>query len=251
MNSLEIEDSLDHHLEENHPNLHSKKLKCFIYGGLDWIITTFAIISSCYGAGVGIKSLLILGLSNVIADALSMGLGEYISADLERDYVVSELNKESHEYDINLEYEKKELSSLLEDKDNLSTDDSTTIVNILSKYKIFFLELMLKKELDLELPENKKTIIIGSLYTFSSFIIFGLIPLVPYFIIYFINKSDYINSTIFFISYGCSMLSVLLLGYIYIKKTKQSIYYLSKFILCATLAAGSAFAVGYYLDSLL
>ena len=94
---------MNHHLQEKHPNLHSRNLKCFIYGGLDGIITTFAIVSSCYGANLGIKPVLILGLSNVMADALSMGLGEYISSELERDYVMSELDKEDHEYNNNLE----------------------------------------------------------------------------------------------------------------------------------------------------
>ena len=49
-------------------------------------------------------------ISNVIADALSMGLGEYISSELERDYIISELNKEEHEYNNNLEEEINELN---------------------------------------------------------------------------------------------------------------------------------------------
>ena len=114
MQTIDIEsDIMDHHLKEQHPNLHSKKLKCLIFGGLDGIITTFAIISSCFGAGMTIKSVLILGLSNIIADGLSMGFGEYISADLERDYIKSELEKETLEYENNLEEEKKELTSIL------------------------------------------------------------------------------------------------------------------------------------------
>ena len=103
----DVEFNVEHHLQEDHPNLHSNNIKCFVYGGLDGIITTFAIISSCYGAGLNIKALLILGLSNVLADALSMGFGEFVSADLERDYINSELKKEDYEYENNLEEEKR------------------------------------------------------------------------------------------------------------------------------------------------
>jgi len=250
MITLEI-DSMNHHLQEQHPNLHSKKLKCLIYGGLDGIITTFAIISSCFGADLSIKTVLILGLSNVIADALSMGLGEYISADLERDYIKSELDKETYEYDNNLEEEKDEMITLLSTKDKIDQSDSITIVNTMAKYKLPFLEFMLKKELDLELPEDRKNIIKGSLTTFFSFIIFGLIPLIPYLIMFFINKSENTNTSVFLISYGCSIFSVLLLGYLYINKTKQSIFYLFKFAISATLAAGIAFSTGYFLEMLL
>ena len=244
------EDEITHHLQESHPNLHSKKLKCFIYGGLDGIITTFAIISSCYGAGMGIKAILILGLSNVMADALSMGLGEFISSDLERDYIKSELIKENYEYENNLEEEKRELSLILTNKDNINIEDSNKIVNIYSKYKNPFLELMLKKELDLELPEDRKDIIIGAKSTFTSFVMFGLIPLIPYLIMFISGKSD-TNELLFIISYFCSILSVILLGYMYIKRTKQSIFYLFKFAISATLAAAAAFIIGYSLESLL
>ena len=60
------------------------------------------------------KTIVILGISNVIADALSMGFGEYLSADLERDYIISELKKEDYEYDNNLDEEKDELIQILQ-----------------------------------------------------------------------------------------------------------------------------------------
>ena len=249
MEHLQIEESLNHHLEEKHPNLHSKNLKCLIYGGLDGIITTFAIISSCFGANMTIKTILILGFSNVIADALSMGLGEYISSDLERDYINSELEKEEYEYNNNLDEEVNELSNILQKNDNIDSIDSRNIVVTLSKYKVPFLELMLKKELDLEMPESRSNIITGSIYTFSSFIFFGSIPLIPY-IISLIVKADE-TLIIFIISYICSIFSVILLGFLYVRKTKQTLFYLLKFAISATLAAGSAFSVGYILENLL
>ena len=242
--------NIERHLEEDHANLHSNNIKCFVYGGLDGIITTFAIISSCYGAGLNIKALLILGLSNVLADALSMGFGEFASADLERDYINSELKKVDYEYENNLEEEKKELAEILEKNDSFSKEDSITVVNIFSKYKTPFLELMMKKELELGFPESRKDIIEGSLSTFSSFIVFGLIPLIPYLIV-FLNNQYIITDTLFFLSYVCTIFSISLLGYIYIHKTQQSFFYLFKFVFSATIAALTAFIIGYLLESLL
>ena len=63
MINLEIgQNTLNHHLREQHPNLHSRNLKCLIFGGIDGIITTFAIISSCFGASFGVKTIVILGI---------------------------------------------------------------------------------------------------------------------------------------------------------------------------------------------
>ena len=51
----------------------------FIYGGMDGIITTVAIISGTIGADLSSKYALILCLSNVIADGFSMGVSNYNS----------------------------------------------------------------------------------------------------------------------------------------------------------------------------
>ena len=51
----------------------------FIYGGMDGIITTVAIISATLGANIHTKYALILGLANIIADGFSMGISRYNS----------------------------------------------------------------------------------------------------------------------------------------------------------------------------
>lgn len=48
-----------------------------VYGGMDGIITTFAIISASVGGKLSPKVIIILGLSNVIADAYSMAVSRY------------------------------------------------------------------------------------------------------------------------------------------------------------------------------
>lgn len=58
---------LKHYLEE------------FIYGGMDGVITTVAIVSGTMGANMPSNNALILGLSNVLADGFSMGVSRYNS----------------------------------------------------------------------------------------------------------------------------------------------------------------------------
>lgn len=50
-----------------------------MYGGLDGIITTFAVVSGATGGGFGVDVILVLGFSNMVADALSMGVGDAMS----------------------------------------------------------------------------------------------------------------------------------------------------------------------------
>ena len=49
----------------------------------------------------------------------------------------------------------------------ISKEDSITVVNIFSKYKTPFLELMMKKELEIEFPESIKYIMILSMQRYA------------------------------------------------------------------------------------
>lgn len=51
----------------------------FIYGGMDGIITTVAIISGSFGAQLPNKYTFALGAANVIADGFSMGVSRFNS----------------------------------------------------------------------------------------------------------------------------------------------------------------------------
>lgn len=53
--------------------------KSLIYGGIDGIITIFNVISSIEGAQLNIKYIFIIGIAVLIADGLSMGMGDYLS----------------------------------------------------------------------------------------------------------------------------------------------------------------------------
>jgi VIT1/CCC1 family predicted Fe2+/Mn2+ transporter len=57
----------------------------FVYGGIDGIVTTFAVIASSAGAGLSGKITMILGLANLVADGFSMGVSAYLSKKSEHD----------------------------------------------------------------------------------------------------------------------------------------------------------------------
>lgn len=55
-----------------------------IYGANDGIITTFAVVSSAAGAGLGPLYVIILGIANLIADGFSMGASRYLALTSEQ-----------------------------------------------------------------------------------------------------------------------------------------------------------------------
>ena len=50
-----------------------------IYGANDGIITTFAVVAGVTGGTLSTRTVLIVGVANLFADGLSMGVGNYLS----------------------------------------------------------------------------------------------------------------------------------------------------------------------------
>lgn len=57
--------------------------KSITYGGLDGIITTFAVVAGAIGGNLGTTAIIILGFSNLLADGFSMAAGDYLSSTTE------------------------------------------------------------------------------------------------------------------------------------------------------------------------
>jgi len=50
-----------------------------VYGANDGLITTFAVVAGVLGGGLSPRTMLIIGAANLVADGLSMGVGNYLS----------------------------------------------------------------------------------------------------------------------------------------------------------------------------
>lgn len=59
----------------------TKYLPSIVYGGSDGAVSYFTLMAGAYGAGLSIKMLIAIGVSNVVADAFSMATANYLSED--------------------------------------------------------------------------------------------------------------------------------------------------------------------------
>lgn len=69
-----------------------------VYGANDGIITTFAIVAGVAGANLSTSVVIILGISNVLADGFSMAASNYLARKSEKDYLnnIGESKDEIH-----------------------------------------------------------------------------------------------------------------------------------------------------------
>ena len=62
-------------------------IKSVVYGGLDGILTTFAIVSGAAGGDLSAYAILVMGFSSKFADAIVMGLGDALSTKAEHEHI--------------------------------------------------------------------------------------------------------------------------------------------------------------------
>jgi VIT1/CCC1 family predicted Fe2+/Mn2+ transporter len=61
-------------------------LRNAVFGGLDGVVTTFAVMAGATGANLSTRVIIILGLANLLADGFSMGVGSYMGEKSEQQF---------------------------------------------------------------------------------------------------------------------------------------------------------------------
>jgi len=152
-------------------------IKSLVYGGLDGIITTFAVVAGVAGAELTTGIVLILGFANLFADGISMAIGDFLSTRAETEYNEAERVREKWEVDNYPEGEKVELVELYQEK-GIPEEDAKQMVDILAKYPEAWIDVMMVEELGI--VEEQESPVKNALVTFFSFAIFGFVPLAAY-----------------------------------------------------------------------
>lgn len=72
-------------------SVYARHIRGIVFGGMDGILTTFALLAAAEGTSQTSSSLtLVIGFSTVLADALSMAAGEYLSSKAENELAGSQ-----------------------------------------------------------------------------------------------------------------------------------------------------------------
>lgn len=162
---------------ERHAGAGSRYLGEFVYGGLDGIVTTFAVVSGVVGAQLSPGIILILGLANLLADGFSMATGSYLSTKSRREGYDREREREMWEVENFPEGELEELRAIYRRRGH-TEEDARALAEIVSRRKEHWVDVMMTEEL--ALPAEDANPLLNGLATFTAFIIAGAIPLLAY-----------------------------------------------------------------------
>ena len=91
-------------------------LRAAVLGANDGIVSTASLILGVAAAHSSIESILLAGLAGLVAGAMSMAAGEYVSVSSQSDTEQADLALEKASLENDYEFEKNELSKIYEER---------------------------------------------------------------------------------------------------------------------------------------
>jgi len=156
----------------------SSYLRDWVYGGVDGAVTTFALVAGVVGARLSPRIIVILGLSNLVADGFAMAASNYLATRSEHDELRSAEAVERRHIDAVPEGERNEVREIFRGY-GLSAELLERVVQAVTANRGQWVRIMLREEYGL--PALIRTPWRAAVSTFSAFVLCGFVPLVPFF----------------------------------------------------------------------
>lgn len=152
-------------------------LREWVYGGIDGVVTTFAVVAGVAGADLPVTVILIIALANLLGDGFSMAAGCYSGARTEEDNYKRLYEFENQSIKNNPEGEKEEIRQIFKAK-GFKGDILENIVDTIADNKKIWLDTMMVEEHGL--APNHRRAGLAALHTFAAFFVCGAMPVLPF-----------------------------------------------------------------------
>lgn len=221
-----------------------KYLPEFVYGSIDGVVTTFAVVAGATGAQLDSAVVIILGFANLIADGFSMSVGSYLSHKSEHHHWEKHQRREVWEVHNNPGEGEEEIREIYSRK-GFSGELLDRIVETIISDKQVWVDTMMKEELEL-LP-NQKSPLANGVVTFIAFVTMGFIPLFLYVVDFFYPTGIHL----FLWSAILTGITFLFIGFLKSEVTESSTWRsMLETLLLGVIAAALAYFVGGFLQTL-
>lgn len=155
-------------------------LRAGVLGANDGLVSVFCLVMGVAGAGVAQREILITGAAGLLAGALSMALGEWLSVQSSREMYQHQLGVEERELEEVPEEEKEELALIYQAK-GLDAESARRLADKLLSDKSTALDTLAREELSIDPNELGGSAWEAALTSFFLFAVGAIIPVFPYF----------------------------------------------------------------------
>ena len=235
---------MDANLRSTHIEPHIKEssyVRDLVFGFGDGLNTSLGIVAGVGGAVIAADVVILAALIGMFTGAKAMAVQNYLAVKSQKEVLESEIKREEFEIEHLPEKERQEIEDIYRSK-GFRGDELKRIVDKITSDKQVWLNTMLTEELGLNL-EIVGSPLKGALAMFGAFLLGGILPILPYFVV----KSGSLSSmTAIWIAIALSVTSSFIIGAIKSRMAKKN--WLKGGIEMAGLGTGIAL-VGYGIGS--
>jgi vacuolar iron transporter family protein len=166
-------------MEKRHRSVGGNAIRAAVLGGNDGLVSNFSLVMGIAGASDGQAGVLLAGLAGLLAGALSMALGEWISVKSSQELYENQMRLEMEELQTNPEGEMRELILIYMAK-GITEEKATEMAQEIMKNQGQAHEVLVREELGINAEELKGSAMQAAI---SSFVLFGIgavIPVLPF-----------------------------------------------------------------------
>ncbi|MBK7763651.1 MAG: VIT1/CCC1 transporter family protein [Bacteroidetes bacterium] len=222
--------------EKRHRSVGGNALRAAVLGGNDGLVSNFSLVMGIAGATSGDSEVLLAGMAGLLAGALSMALGEWISVKSSQELYENQMELEMEELETNPEGEEQELALIYISKGIPESQAKEMAREIMSDKELAH-TILIKEELGIAPDELKGSAMEAALTSFFLFAIGAIIPVIPF--LFTTGMQAILLSTLF------SALGLFLIGSAITLFTGKSIWFSGfRQVLFGLLAAAITFGIG-------
>jgi VIT1/CCC1 family predicted Fe2+/Mn2+ transporter len=166
--------------EKRHRSVGGNTLRAAVLGGNDGLVSNFSLVMGIAGATSGQKEVLLTGIAGLLAGALSMALGEWISVKSSQELYENQMQLELEELETNPEGEEKELVLIYISKGIPKEQAEKMAKDVMSNIDHAH-EVLIKEELGINPDDLKGSAMEAAITSFFLFGIGAILPVIPFF----------------------------------------------------------------------
>ncbi len=150
-----------------------------MFGVSDGLVSNVAIILGFAGGTSGQGLVQLVGIAGLIGGAISMGAGEYLSMQAQRELLERELEMERREHTRNPQHEVEELAEIYESR-GVDPDMAREMASNIMDDPEKALEVHAREEMGID-PNELGNPLFAAASSFISFALGAILPLLPWF----------------------------------------------------------------------
>lgn len=152
-------------------------LRDVVYGAIDGVVTTFAVVAGVAGAGLSPGIVMVLGAANLLGDGFSMAVGNFLATRSEQQLQEHARRTEEEHIAMVPQGEREEIRQIFASK-GFAGAELERVVSVITSNAKEWVATMMREELGFTLTPVSP--LRAALATFAAFAIVGAAPLFPF-----------------------------------------------------------------------